>query len=476
MSDTRALLNRIAALRHRLEQSPRLSEGPAEEPARPAALEQRTAGLMRQGELVDAALRPLTETAGPPPLPARLTARARRLLSDGMELVRRLREIGEAGRLETPEHEADPLAVRYRATVALADAALRTVQCYPDAPSAQLRLCAGLEAALDVVAERTAGLQQFVGDRRRESARVGALARLLLRLEADEPVEVAGFIALAEDLVAEVRDGWPLRFLEETHRPRNKEELARTAALHSLNVARVVARLTRHDADHSARPAEPVLAALVHDAGLLRVPADVYCHAGPLDDERKRQIEAHARRGGELAARLLPTAGWLAEAAGSHHEKLDGTGYPAGLKDPQIGPLVRLIAVADVYTALCTPRPYRPARDPRTALTDTLLLGERGHLDRTMAERLLQLGFYPSGAVVELADGCVGQVVAQHPRHHDINGPARPVVLLLTDPQGHALPAPRTIDLADCAGRSIVRTLPAEERRKVLGKQYPEVA
>src|SRR5207302_10228235 len=69
---------------------------------------------------------------------------------------------------------------------------------------------------------------------------------------------------------------------------------------------------------------------------------------------------------------------------------------PGGLRQGQLAPLTCLLAVCDVYAALCSPRPYRSARDPRTALTDTLLLAEQGLLDRTQCERLLLLAFYRS--------------------------------------------------------------------------------
>jgi HD-GYP domain-containing protein (c-di-GMP phosphodiesterase class II) len=180
--------------------------------------------------------------------------------------------------------------------------------------------------------------------------------------------------------------------------------------------------------------------------------------------------------GAELAARLLPSGAWLVEATGSHHERLDGTGYPAGLRQLQIPPLVRLLAVCDVYAALCSPRPHRAASEPRTALTDTLLLAENGSLDRQYAERLLQLSFYPVGSVVELADGSVGVVIAINMSRRDLTAPARPVVALLTTPQGQRLPAPRHIDLAQSDGPAIIRTLPPAERQQLLGKHYLELA
>src|SRR5262249_44114080 len=161
---------------------------------------------------------------------------------------------------------------------------------------------------------------------------------------------------------------------------------------------------------------------------------------------------------------LLFNGGGVIEAVAEHHERLDGTGYPAGLRANQISSLARLLAVCDTYAAMCSPRPYRAARETRTALTDTLVLAEQRSLDRNHAERLLQLSFYPVGSAVELADGSVGVVVATHLGRRDLHIPARPVVALLTNSDGQPLPVPQHLDLAQCEGHSIVRTLTPAER------------
>src|SRR5262249_2485099 len=153
-----------------------------------------------------------------------------------------------------------------------------------------------------------------------------------------------------------------LRFLEgETTRP------AWFAACHGLTVARVVSRVVRHDPELRARALECVLAALVHDVGMLHLPVTALAHPGPLDDEQRRAGDAHCRLGGPLVAPLLEDATWLGEAVTGHHERLDGTGYPDGLREFQLKPMTRLLAVCDVYTAQCTARPHRPARETRTA-------------------------------------------------------------------------------------------------------------
>lgn len=476
MTDTRALLGKIAALRQRLEQAQGLaSEATSaaaslvgDDGARLDVLQRKTDAGAALGAEVDATLRQLGEVAPAEGrvLPTRLTARARRILEQGRDLLARLRTFAES----LPD-DADPLARLYRDTAAMTDATLRMVQTFPDAPSAQLHLCEGLQVILGVVARRVALLGGAVEERRREDGLIGTLADLLVALAAGQRPDITAFAAVAEALVAEAHEAAPLPF-----RSASPDRPARFVACHSLTVARVMARLARLDPDLRGRPAEPVLAALVHDVGMLHVPADLLAHVGPLDDGQRRLIESHTRVGAEWVQRLRPDAPWLAEAALSHHERLDGTGYPGGLREAQVSSLTRLLTVCDVYAALGSPRPHRPARATRTALTDTLLLAEGGALDRHHAERLLQLSFYPVGTAVELADGSAGVVVATHQGRRELSNPARPVLALLTDAQGRPLPAPRHLDLAACDSRSVVRGLTPQERRALLGGAYPEWA
>jgi HD-GYP domain-containing protein (c-di-GMP phosphodiesterase class II) len=474
MSDTQKVLNKIAALRKQLEERPCLTTAEKPDPdsaSRVQRLEQHVAAASQQTVLLDTALRQLSPAVSALEatiLPKQLSARARRLIERGRGLVEQLRILAEDFVALESGH---PLANRYQETAAMADTALRMVQAFPDAPSAQLRLCAGLEAILGVMADRVAGLTEIVTQRRRQADQIDRLAELLANLHAGKPANLQTAVDLAETLLGEAQEAAPLRFLQAS-----PDQPAHFVACHSLTVGRVMARVVRNDPELRSKPLEPMLASLLHDVGMLAVPVPILSQAGPLDDDQRRVVESHTRLGAEILTRLLPTGGWLAEAAAAHHERLDGTGYPAGLKDAQIAPLPRLLAVCDVYAALCAARPFRAALDPRTALTDTLLLAEQGLLDRYHAERLLQLSFYPVGAVVELADGAVGLVVATHLGRRDLNTPARPVLALLTDAHGQALPLPQHLDLAQTDSRSIVRTLSEEQRREVLGPRYPELA
>jgi HD-GYP domain-containing protein (c-di-GMP phosphodiesterase class II) len=494
MTQTQALLGKIAALRQRLDQAQSLASEARSALAALAGDEEDEIGLVlafeRQAEAgaahdaaLDRVVRPLTGPAGldaPPATPRPLTARARRVLERGRDLLTRLRELDDAfadpieapppaGGPHLPLDRSEPLARLYRETITLTDTALRTVPLFPDTTTAQMQLCEGLEAILNVVASRLRQLVAGVGRHRHEAGQVTRLATLLTELATGGQVPAADVKTLVEEIVTDAACGGPLRFVEA-----DTGDLARFVACHSLSVARVAARVARHDPDFRSHPGDAVAAALLMDVGMLRIDGAVLAHPGPLDVPQRRAVEMHGRLGAELLVGLRGDFPAAVVAALNHHERLDGTGYPEGLREPALPPVVRLLAVCDVYAAFCAPRPHRPGRETRTALADTLLQAEQGLLDRHYAECLLQLSFYPVGSVVELADGSVGVVVATPGLRRDLNSPARPVVAVLLDGQGEPLPRPRHLDLAQYDGPSVVRTLDAAERREALGASFPE--
>jgi putative nucleotidyltransferase with HDIG domain len=99
-------------------------------------------------------------------------------------------------------------------------------------------------------------------------------------------------------------------------------------------------------------------AALLHDLGKLRVPNSILDKAGKLDSAEWHIIQEHPRLTREILSRIAPFRE-LAEIAGAHHEKLDGSGYPFGIDKESLRLEARIIAVADVYGALTEDRPYR---------------------------------------------------------------------------------------------------------------------
>jgi HD-GYP domain-containing protein (c-di-GMP phosphodiesterase class II) len=108
-------------------------------------------------------------------------------------------------------------------------------------------------------------------------------------------------------------------------------------------------------------------AALLHDIGKLGVSNAILDKNGKLDDEEWRDMRAHALMSETILARV-PVFREMARVGGSHHERLDGKGYPRGLTGEELPPETRIVSVADVFDALTADRPYRAAMSLEKAL------------------------------------------------------------------------------------------------------------
>jgi putative nucleotidyltransferase with HDIG domain len=108
------------------------------------------------------------------------------------------------------------------------------------------------------------------------------------------------------------------------------------------------------------------LCGLVHDVGKIGLPAGLLEKPGALTLEERRQMEKHSEIG-EQILRKVDDYGEIADVVRSHHERVDGLGYPDGLAAEEIPLLSRIIAVADAYNAMTSDRPYRDALPSRVA-------------------------------------------------------------------------------------------------------------
>lgn len=463
MSDTATLLQRIAAIRQRLGQA----EGMLFD-AQTAAAELATAPNPSLNDWLAEHLPPVP--VEPNAGPAALTHRARRCLGRCQELVNELRTVGD-GPWATAE--------AYRRAAAMAEAAVRCARALPDSPETQTRLCEGLDGLLDGLAEHIGRLREAARRASLGNERVGALAHLLTGLAAGSTLARESFTALADAVESDARQGEPLAFVSAgpcspaCDRTTAKLWLARAIACHGMITAQIVARIARQfPAAGSASRA--TVAALIHDVAMLQTPAELIATPGLLSADERRSIEQHSEAGARIVANQIPGAQDICDAIEQHHERLNGTGYPAARRNPV--PLARLLAVADVYAAMVSSRPYRPAMDTRTALADVLLQARRGALDEGAAAALAGISFYPVGSVVMLDDGSIATVVATNCPAVDPQRPARPVVALLADQDGRPVMGPQIIDLAGADGRAVVRALPVDVRSRLLGATFPQFA
>ena len=131
------------------------------------------------------------------------------------------------------------------------------------------------------------------------------------------------------------------------------------------------------------------IASQMHDVGKIAIPDSILLKPGPLDHKERLEMQRHAEIGRRILAGsrsdLMDTA---ATIAGTHHERVDGKGYPQGLRGKEIPVEGRIAAIADVFDALTSDRVYRPA----IAATDALELmasGAGSHLDAQLLDEFL---------------------------------------------------------------------------------------
>jgi putative two-component system response regulator len=164
--------------------------------------------------------------------------------------------------------------------------------------------------------------------------------------------------------------------------------LVLAAELKDPETARHIMRISRYSAVlakalHMSPGETEVLAHAVtmHDVGKIGIPDAILFKRGALDEEEKKVMESHTLIGGRILADSpseLMQQGQV--VALSHHERWDGTGYPRRLRGEQIPLAGRICAVVDVFDAMTTTRPYRPAFSPDVAL-ETMRRGRGAHFD-----------------------------------------------------------------------------------------------
>ncbi len=139
-------------------------------------------------------------------------------------------------------------------------------------------------------------------------------------------------------------------------------------ARHSAGVAEIAVSLATLLAIDPGAMATVRRAALLHDIGKLGVSNQILDKRDGLTDQEWAVMRSHPRWSLEILTRV-PAFGQLARIAAAHHERLDGSGYFAGLTGRQLDPASRILAVADVAEALSANRPYRPALGPDEVLS-----------------------------------------------------------------------------------------------------------
>jgi HD-GYP domain-containing protein (c-di-GMP phosphodiesterase class II) len=199
-------------------------------------------------------------------------------------------------------------------------------------------------------------------------------------------------------------------------------------AQHSMNVCIYSIALGRHINLPIAELHHVGLCGMMHDMGKMKIPLEILNKPGKFTSEELKIMQGHTTLGWKLLMASPGMYGGAIDVAHTHHEKLDGTGYPRQLKAEQITPYARIVAIADMYDAITSDRIYQNGRTHLEAIS-ILTKNSGSHLDSLLTIKFIEcLGIYPPGSVVELNTGEVGIVVEVNPK-----AKIRPKIILLLD-------------------------------------------
>ncbi|HVL37598.1 MAG TPA: HD-GYP domain-containing protein [Burkholderiales bacterium] len=182
---------------------------------------------------------------------------------------------------------------------------------------------------------------------------------------------------------------------------------------------------------------------LMQDIGKLRVPNEIITKRERLTPLELDQARKHVAHSVEILRETPGLPPQVVELAALHHERLDGSGYPRGLRGKDIGTVGGIAGIADTFAALIARRPYGEPVSPSTALS--MLYKWRGTLfDAALVEQFIRcIGIFPLGSVVELNSGEIGIVIAQN-----LEKRLQPRVMVIRDAAGNPLRPQKLLDLS----------------------------
>jgi len=176
-------------------------------------------------------------------------------------------------------------------------------------------------------------------------------------------------------------------------------------AQHSLNVAALSIVMAK-SLGMSNREMEDVgVCGMLHDVGKTSIATEVLTKAGPLNDAEMAEMQKHTRYGRDILMSTKSVMSGAADVAHSHHEQVDGKGYPRRLDDDGIPLFAKIVSIAEAYDTMTTKQPYREARSPSDALQELYILRGTQFDEDLVIKFIDSVGIFPPGSIVEMLNG-----------------------------------------------------------------------
>ena len=189
------------------------------------------------------------------------------------------------------------------------------------------------------------------------------------------------------------------------------KDVSEYTALHSVRCCILALAFGRHLALSREDLVVLGMGAMLHDIGMSKVPEEILNKQGGLDPKEFEIMKKHIQWGVEIVQRSGTVHPGVLEFITQHHERADGTGYPAGRKKEAIAPAGAIGSIIDVYDAVTSERLYSGGLSAEEALKRMYEWRDKDFSSQLVEEFIKCMGIFPIGSLVELSTGSVGVVV-----------------------------------------------------------------
>ncbi len=200
---------------------------------------------------------------------------------------------------------------------------------------------------------------------------------------------------------------------------------------------------------------------LLHDVGKMKIPDEIISKPGKLSETEYELIKKHVEYGLEIIGDTPGISQISRDIISQHHERIDGTGYPKGLKGNENSKFGQMAAIVDIYDAMTSQRCYRDKLQP-TAVLSKLYDWGKAHFDNELVKQFIQcVGIYPVGTLIRLKNGFLAVVINRGNKNMLL-----PIIRIIYNTKRDHFIMPFDLDLSKKAG--------TDSNYKIMSYESPE--
>jgi HD-GYP domain-containing protein (c-di-GMP phosphodiesterase class II) len=286
-----------------------------------------------------------------------------------------------------------------------------------------------------------------------------AIQRIFDSVQGDAGINLPEVITLTTDIVGSV-----LRNPDAFMLLQRMKTTGRYRYIHAINCCALAATFCRHLGFTRAEIQDISMGALLLDIGMSRLPDSMVDLPGPFNPLVMKLMRHHVQLGLEILEKTPNLPVVVRDMLCTHHERINGRGYPSALQGEQIPVCGRIAAIVDCYDAMISNRPYKHRITPTVAVC-SMYNWRNIDFHEDLIEQFIQcIGAYPTGTLVQLSSGQIGIVMSQNRVRR-----LYPKILLILSADGEEYQPPVMLDLWDYATKTkgakleICRVVDAEE-------------